>query len=329
MATRQLSEREAAKTFEALADALRTGMGLVGYLDNPMASRIIDPSIRKAMSDALRRGDSLTDAVAPWAGLSMAELSLLGAGERSGQLADAFASLALGIAERRNARGRLAMALAYPAFLIVMASVIMPLPTRATGGVGEYLATAVWGPLGVTVAAVLIFVVAPRRSRGESEPSLILRIAFGIPLVGTGLRAAARGTFAQVLGQTLAAGVPMPLSLSCALASATDPRLQASEAAVLRRVSQGSTLAGALDRTGEFPGAFIDQLAHAEATGTLDECLAELSKADKARARAIVIASTVAVSVAVIVTVVVAIVWGIVDAYRSYFQSVDDILRLQ
>jgi general secretion pathway protein F len=329
MAKRQLSEKEAAKTFEALADALRSGMALVGYLDNPKASRIIDPAIRKAMSDGLRRGERLTDAVASWAGLSTAELSLLGAGERSGQLADAFASLARGIGERRKARGRLGMALAYPAFLIVMASVIMPLPTLATGGVGDYLATAVWGPLGVTVAAVLLFVVAPRRSRGGSEPSVMLRIAFGVPVIGTGLRCAARGTFADVLAQTLAAGVPMPLSLRCALASAPDPRLQAAETGVLRRITQGSTLTDALDRTGEFPRVFLDRLAHAEAVGTLDECLVELSKAEHARARAVVVASTVAISVVVVVTVVVAIVWGIVDAYRSYYQSVDDILRLQ
>jgi general secretion pathway protein F len=329
MAARQISEKETGDTLAALADALRSGVGLVGYLNDAAASRIIDRSVRSVLRDALRRGKSLTDAVAPWAGLSTAELTLLRAGERAGRLADALDSVARSIEERRKTRRRLAMGLAYPAFLIVMASVIMPLPKLVQGGVSSYLASAVWAPIGVAIAGVLLFVVVPRMRRGSSQPSLLLRLALATPLLGGGLRCSARATFAEVLAQTISAGVSMPFALSCALASAEDPRLQATEAAVLRRIEEGSTLTKALDQTGAFPHAFIDKLAHAEAVGTLDTTLAELADAERLRARRAIIASILVASAVVIGLVMVAIIWGIIDAYRSYFQSIDDILQLK
>ncbi len=77
MGGRRISEGETVKTLDALADALGSGMSLLGYLDNRAASRLIDSAVRREMASALRRGASLSDAVDAWANLSTAEASLL------------------------------------------------------------------------------------------------------------------------------------------------------------------------------------------------------------------------------------------------------------
>src|SRR5688500_15409067 len=140
----------------ALAIALEAGMSARAVVDDAVVGAALGPRIRASLRRALDSSASVGTALRHADVVDDGAAAIIDAGERGGFLPRALRLVAAGIVESRKRRRRALAALAYPAFLVALASVIIPLPRAfaAGGGIDAYLAIALPGV--VVVGTVLI-----------------------------------------------------------------------------------------------------------------------------------------------------------------------------
>lgn len=322
------SDHQVQESFQALAEAVESGLGVPALVADPRASASIHPAVREAVAAATRSGSTLTAALARSGVLGQTELALVRAGEQSGRLGESFRQVSTGRARRRKGRWKLAAVLAYPGLLLSAAGCILPLP-RVLDGLGAYLVLAVPTPLLVLLAAVAVLVGLPWTSPDALSTRLVGRLAFGLPVIGVPLRRGAHAAFAEVLGASLAAGLTAPMSLQSAALASGDLALVDALPPALERIATGGTLTDAVETLGRLRPAFLTRVAQAEATGTLDTALPGLAEEERAIARRWVVAllaATVAVAFALVTALMLA---GIVAGFESYLNQLDGLRDLK
>jgi general secretion pathway protein F len=257
--------------------------------------------------------------------VTSAEAAVLSAGERSGTLPVVLEALARTLRERRAAARRLLMGLAYPAFLVVAAGALLPLPLVVTDGLGAWLSIAIWPPLIVGGALVLALIVWPRLPKEHALRGLAGRLLFSLPIVGGAATRGAAGTFFRLLSQLVAAGVPITLGLEASLAACGHPVWQARAARVRSAIDEGATLDDALRRHLELRPEVLSQIASAERVGALDTTLERLGKDESEAWGRFVIAAAVVAGVLCFLVVAGAIGGAIVTGAQGYFDQIDRI----
>jgi type II secretory pathway component PulF len=211
------------------------------------------------------------------------------------------------------------MALAYPAFLVVMASVVLPLPVLVSSGASAYAHRALPGVCAVALALALGLVVAPR-VRGPARSVLALAVS-RVPVFGVIVVDTARASVLELLGVLLGAGVPAPASLAGALPAG----MQVDVGRARRALDDGGGLVDALVAVAVLaPGsALAARVALAERMGTLDKALPLLAKEARGRARARMLALTAVAGLLCFVGVAVAIGTALVGQQQAYFDTID------
>jgi type II secretory pathway component PulF len=243
------------------------------------------------LSAALRRSDT---------GLSPADLALIEAGERSGDLAKAVAALRRRLDLRFGTRKRLVQVLVYPLALVATTMAVLapmsvwvlpafatmyagaaaelPLATRVVMASGRALADhAVDGPLVLAIVAVA-FAISHRRSRRVRVT--VDRFMLAAPLLGRLTRAEARSELYATLGALLGAGVDIDEALILATPACENRVLRRRFERVRPSVRRGLTLSAALERCGlDRRGHDAAMLRTAEAIGDYAASLERLAAA--------------------------------------------------
>jgi general secretion pathway protein F len=278
----------------ALAALLPAGMPLaraIGAAANLASGDVAD--VLQAIRLRVERGESLASALAAHPDtFSPAYVGLVRAGERSGDLAGAFARLTTQLEREQEIRARLLSALVYPAALAAVGAVavlvlllfVLPrfaalledagasLP-RSTSALlaASAFTRAYWPAILAGVVAIALGAGAARTT--DAGRRALARLALSLPLVG-GLRRTLLGArFARLTGVLLGGGAPLLAALDDAVQSIGDPVAQDEVSRVRGRVREGVSLNAAIAEGGLFPPTLAQLVAVGEESGRLHEFL--------------------------------------------------------
>jgi general secretion pathway protein F len=199
------------------------------------------------------------------------ETRLIRAALNAGSPARTYERLAEYYSQRAQQWTTMKSRLMLPAFILVLALAVPPLPALVAGtlGVSGYLWQVTWP---VLLIAALVAVVRWLGSQdGDSRgKSFYQRVPlYGPIFVRTNLR-----DFLASLALMLEAGIPMLAALPPALETVTDGDIRRELARVRQRVERGETFAAALDGVSYLRGSPALAFAHTgEQSGTLPEML--------------------------------------------------------
>jgi general secretion pathway protein F len=273
------------------ADALNVAVS-VGGRESTLLARIarhVDRGL--PFSAALQRCEC---------GLSRADLALVEAGERSGDLSRAVGALRGRLDLRSRTRRRLGQVLLYPTALVATsiavlapmsqwvlpafvgmyseASVELPLATRTVMAAGNALAAHGLQLTGLVVAGVSGIALLRRRS---TRARLALdRLLLSLPLVGRLARADGRANVYASLGVLLSAGIDVDEALTLVVPACENRALRTRFERIRPGVRRGLPLSAALERARvDRHGSDVAMLRTAEATGDYAGCLERLASA--------------------------------------------------
>ena len=215
-------------------------------------------------------------------------VSVVGAGEASGQLGLVLQRLADDLEEARNLRAKLVGAALYPAIVTLVALVIvvflvsyvvpqvasvfigskraLPFLTVALLGLSDFVRT--WGLalLGTLTLAVLAARLALRK------PAVQARFDAGwlrLPLIGRLARNYNAARFASTLAMLVGAGVPILKALQAAAETLSNQAMRADALDALAQVREGSPLGLVMAQKKRFPGLLSMFARLGEQTGDL------------------------------------------------------------
>lgn len=320
---RRPGHRQLEVTLKQLEVAVTGGVSLQQAFSGVAAGGWLPPDLRARFADAVGRGGSVADVVEAVGGVTRAEVALLRSAEASGTLDAALPLLQSLIATRREAVTSARNALAYPAFLLVFASVVLPLPLAVSQGVGAWLARALPVPLLAVGVGVFAGYVWPRLDPDGPVREGLRSFGRALPLVGSTMRAGAVALFAEVLGRCVGAGLGLWDSVDLALDASGDPALRRQGPRLRRVIERTGSIAEGLQVTGVVPATAISRVAVGEQTGRLDTVLQGLAaelRDEAARRRRVMVTVLGGVVFAV---VAVAIGWSIVRGFMGYLELID------
>jgi general secretion pathway protein F/type IV pilus assembly protein PilC len=290
-----------------LADQLDTGVPLLKAL-RVMAQQTSSTGLRTALTRIAERvadGSSLADAMTEHGTLfGELEVSMVRAGEEGGFLDESLRRLAIVRERQEEIRGRLLSALAYPALLSIVGSLVvvgmltffvpkfeplfeslrqsnrMPMPTTILLAVSGFLQS--WG-LPLLVLLVVTIVIA--KSLIPAEKIRMFRDRHSLRMKGIGpvVQSLAIARFCRVLGTLLQNGVPMLKSLEIARSATGNRVLSETIAAAAENIGAGKSLSIPLAASGHFPADVLEMLSVAEQSNRLESVLLKL--ADKLESR--------------------------------------------
>jgi len=283
-----------------LKDLLSAGMTLgegVRMLSRqkgqPQRSRIL-----KEVHEDLVQGSSLSSALQKHPkSFPDFYISLVEAGEASGQIQDALQTAITHYERTMEAREQVKGALTYPlvvlgfGFLVVVFCLIfvipqfaqiftdmdriLPLPTRILLFLSQSLLKYGWIFL-IGIAASIILV--GRWSKTTSGRMSWHKAKLKIPIVCHLIRSAAYANFARTLSHLLQNGVPVLGALDIVKKTANNAVIEKEIGTLKDRVTDGSSLSRPLAESGIFPDVFTDMLSIGEEAGQVPRALAQIAK---------------------------------------------------
>jgi len=236
--------------------------------------------VRQA-GETLRRGvaagaDNLAALLGP--SLPPEEGALVAVGEQAGRLVPILDALVGRCDQLIQVRRDLLKRSVYPFFVLIMAGVILPIPTVITHGAGAYavavLTHFLW--VGFILAGVYGLVRLWSRTRHVA----LRRVPGGLEMT---LMTQSRADFLRVLSAGIASGLPLSRTLDAAARVWLTDENAALTRTTLRRIEAGDRLCDAVQPL--LTRAQTFEVAAAEQSGTLDEALGRLVDDAEARAR--------------------------------------------
>mgnify|MGYP003590193364 FL=1 len=283
-----------------LSDLLASGMTLGSAL-HALAQRKTGKAqdvVVTSLRDEVVSGASLSGALSRWPDSFPAlYVSMVKAGEASGQLPGVLERLVKHYERVLSAREKVSMALVYPlivalvgfgAMIFMMVFVIprfsamfeelggtLPLPTRILIGMSKGLlkygwALAIGGFFGIAALRRLLKTPSGR----DWKDRFLLRM----PVAGNIVRANAFANFAHTLGTLLANGVQVLQALSIVEHTVDNSIIAKAIHAAKDRVTDGSTISRPLSQDGVFPRLLTDMLAIGEESGDMSGALEHIGK---------------------------------------------------
>jgi general secretion pathway protein F len=268
-----------------LEEALRT---LALQSENPHLRRILTAT-HASVLEGFRLSDAMARQETAFPPLYRA---MVAAGEQSGALPSVLERMADLLEQEEKVRGRLMVALVYPAALtltaigVITALVVyvvprvvdqfdsmgqrLPLLTRAIIFISE--AARDWGWLFLLLLAGGIAGLVQARRR----PDFRLRLDAGIlrlPLTGKLIRNVNAAQLARTLSTMIASGVPVLEGLLLTAPTISNQALRQAALQMAAFIREGGTLSGAMRRAEIFPPILIYMTASGEGSGRVEEML--------------------------------------------------------
>jgi type II secretory pathway component PulF len=297
----RISTRTLAYTTRQLADLLGGGLPLLSALtllarqtEHRALRRIID-----ALTAAVRDGRSLSEALGDHPQVFVPlYISMVRAGEVGGALEEALSHLAdLGEAEA-ELRSRVNSALAYPLFVLFLAAAmtiflmayviptlslvfiesgqLLPLPTRVLLAISAMF-TRWWWVLAVGVLA-LGWWLRQWHTSAQGRAALD-RAVIGLPGVGALVRKLETARCTRSLGILVSQGVPILQALDVVAHNVSNLIIRLAVEQARAAVGEGSSIAAALQASGQFPVFVSNMVAVGEESGTVDAALLKVAAA--------------------------------------------------
>lgn len=283
-----------------LSDLLGSGMTLGAAL-HALAMRATgkaQDAIVTDLRDEIVAGASLSGALARWPdSFPTLYVSMVKAGEASGQLPGVLERLVKHYERVLSAREKVSMALVYPlivtlvgvgAILFMMIFVIprfsamfaelggtLPLPTRILIGMSQGLVRYGWA---LAIGLVLGVAALRRALRTPAGREWKDRLVLHLPAAGGIVRANAFANFAHTLGTLLANGVQVLQALSIVENTVGNTVIAKAIHAAKDRVTDGSSISRPLSQDGTFPRLLTDMLAVGEESGDMTGALGHIGR---------------------------------------------------
>ncbi|MFO1497950.1 MAG: type II secretion system F family protein [Verrucomicrobiota bacterium] len=236
----------------------------------------------RRLVDHLNDGSTLTESLRTanqW--LPQFDLALIEAGEQSGRLDVCFRFLAEYYNERARLARQILADLAYPAFILHFAVLILPADrlTRLVwnGDVAGFVTqkAAILLPLYAVVLLALYFGQSGRGERWRAALELILA---RVPVLGVARANLSLARLTLALESLLNAGVSIVQAWELAAAASGSPSLRRTVLSWRPSVEAGQTPAEAVRESRAFPDLFTNLYSTGEITGQLDETLKRLHR---------------------------------------------------
>jgi general secretion pathway protein F/type IV pilus assembly protein PilC len=296
---KRVSGQLMANTYSQMGALLRSGVPLLRSLQ-VIREQTSHARLREVLDDVYRRvedGANLADAMARYPRVfSEMAINMVRAGSEGGFLEDALERVASFTEQQEDLKSRTMGALAYPAFLGVVGTLVvsglviffvpmfgemfetlrqrgeLPVLTDWLLAVSGSLRSYGW----VVLVAAGIGVILLRREL-DTEKGKRWRDYFKLrmPLLGPIFTSLAVSRFCRVLGTLLHNGVPILKSLQISRDAAGNRILSEAIGKASENISSGQSLATPLGRCEHFPPTVVEMISVAEESNTLDSVLVE------------------------------------------------------
>ncbi|MDX1501016.1 MAG: type II secretion system F family protein [Thermoanaerobaculia bacterium] len=284
---------------QELAALLRSGLPVLQSL-RMMADRERDPFFREVLGsirDQVESGADLSRAFASFGALVPPLYpATLAAGERTGELEQVIRRFVRYQQLVMEARKRVVTALVYPTVLIglsliligVMTFYVVPKFTEFFDALGSELPLLTRMIVGaslfvrdnwlLTLVTLAVAAMAVRQWKSSPGGELTVdRLKLRVPLLGGVFHRMAMSEFCRSLSTLLSGGIPVVQALDNSVAAIGNTWIRRLVAPVTGQVREGKPLHEALEETGVSPDIATDMIKVGEATGALDEMLANAS----------------------------------------------------
>ena len=260
------------------------------------------PAMKKTVAqvrDAVNEGLSFADALSQHKRVfSDLYVNMVRSGEASGALDVVLLRLAEFLEGQHRLRSKVGAALIYPIVLFFVSVVVLfylltsvvpkmvsmfesmeqvlPLPTRILIGVSDFLGMT-WWLIAAAVCVIVIFFLKWKRT--EQGAMRFDRFRMRVPVYGNIYRKISVARFARTLGTLLTSGVPIIESMKIVKTVVQNKVMEASIEDSIGEVTEGSSIAAPLKKSGVFPPIIIHMISTGEKSGTLEEMLVKAADA--------------------------------------------------
>lgn len=299
--SRRVSGQVMAVFYNQLASLLRAGVPMIRSL-NVLSDQSSVISLKETIADVRVRvedGESLGDAMSrhPKVFNDMA-CNMVRAGSEGGFLEDALERVGTFTELQEDLKGRTVSALAYPAFLFCVGTVVvsallvffvpsfdslfdrlrrkgkMPAATEVLLSISTFLQD--YG-LFFLIGLIGVGIVVYLQLQTERGQNLFDRLKLKIPVLGGILMNLAVARFCRVLGTLLSNGVPIIRSLEISSTAAGNRLLQQSIVGASENIQSGESLARPLRSSGYFPPSVVEMISVGEESNSLDKVLPDIA----------------------------------------------------
>ncbi len=297
----QVKDRELALFTRQLATLIKAGIPLVMALekiaessDAPRLQKLIT-SVRNDIAEGLGFTDALRKHPRHFDSLYC---GLVQVGEQSGALDTILARLASYLEKRETVKAKVRSALIYPAFIFFVAFAVMgilliyvipalkevfdsmgaqlPGPTRAVIALSNFAIHYGWAI--VIAMGLLAWLFFYFKKRSLPFQKFIDRFSLKIPIIGGILRKAAIARFSRTFATTFGAGVPLSDALGVVGGATGNWVYQDATRFIQHTVSEGRSIAAAMDMTKVFPPFVVQMAAMGEESGELENMMANVAE---------------------------------------------------
>ncbi|MCG8533942.1 MAG: type II secretion system F family protein [Pseudomonadales bacterium] len=256
--------------------------------------------LKEALSDVntrLATGSSLSQSLGAHRKIfNSMFVSMIGVGENTGRLEDAFTKLISHIEMERDTRNRMTQAMRYPIFVVSAMFIAMmivnmfvipefakvfnkvgadlPTPTKILVAVSDFSVEYWWLVFGVIFGAIGGFRYYIRTEKGHlwwDEKKL------RIPIVGGIFERIALSRFSRSFAMTFESGVPVLQALTVVGPTVGNEYISSHIADIRRGVERGDSLARTSAAAGIFSDLVLQMISIGEETGSLDKLLHDVA----------------------------------------------------
>jgi general secretion pathway protein F/type IV pilus assembly protein PilC len=287
--------------YSQLAALLRSGVPMLRGL-TVLGKQSTNKTLTNVLEDVRGRveeGESLGAAMARFPKVfSEMAVNMVKAGAEGGFLEDALERVATFTEQQEDLKGRTLGALAYPAFLASVGTVVLtvlmvffvpkfeplfanlrrkgqlPAMTEWLLAFSRMLQAYWWVGLLVIVVGLFALVRYISTERGRRNFDLV---KIKLPMIGKIFLNLAVARFCRVFGTLLVNGVPILRSLEISRESAGNVILTEAIAKASENITAGERLAVPLGASGHFPPTVVEMVSIAEESNTLDHVLVQIA----------------------------------------------------
>lgn len=278
---------------------------------------------------AVEGGSTLADALARHPRLfRRADVQVVRAAERLGELGPAFDAVAEAIDGWLEARGRMLKSSVYPLIVLCSSIVLLPIPMAVTAGAGAYAAEVFTGFAWLAAAGAAFFFGVPWLLEHTRLGVDLRRLAWRAPWPASVYRDHVRATFYGVLARNLESGLLVYESLRSAGTVTADEETEAAAERSCDRITAGDELGEALVAEGLVPVPERMMVLAGERSGTLPEALHQMAQLYRDRAARGMGRVLTAVGAVLTVIVFAFVAAGILDAWRELNRSTGQVFDL-